>query len=158
MPLTRWINKLEAVQRIAEQSMEKAVENSESTLVELQKDRMDLGLDVNGNFIEYNKRRTSELNETGAYTKKYSKYKSSRGGKTNVVDLELTGEYKRSLKAKTTATPNGIDVDIESNSNHAKFIEKNYNDIYGLDKKQQDLIEKVISKQVETDIENYLKT
>lgn len=157
MPLTAIISKLETIQRIAENSMEKSVEDSEQTLIELQKERMDMGLDVNGNFIEYNKRRTSELNETGAYTKKYAKYKSSRGGNTSVVDLELTGDYKNSLKAETKKTGKGIDVDIKSNVSHAKYIEKHYDDIYGLDKRQQELIEKVITRQIETDIENHLR-
>lgn len=155
-PLDSLIAKLEKIQEVSENAMVEAVERSEETLVKLQKERMDLGLDVNGNPIEYNKPRRSELNSTGAYTKSYDKYKSSKGKQTRVVDLELTGSYKRGIQAETKKGFHEVNVDISSNSETAKFVEKNYDNIYGLDKSQQTLIENDISKEVEMKVTNFL--
>lgn len=155
MPLTKWINKLETVIEIAENAMVEAVEQSEETLVQLQKDRMDLGLDVNGQPIEYNKPRKSPLNSTGAYTKQYAKKKVSGGGQDKFVDLEKTGTYKKSLKSKTKRSGKEIDVDIVSDVTHAKFIEKNYDDLYGLDERQQKQIESEIEKKIEQKVINH---
>lgn len=158
MPLTALINKLEKLPQVIESAMQEAVEQSENALVELQKDRMDMGLDINGNPIEYNKPRKSPLNETGAYTRKYAKQKQKWGGKTRVVDLEgKTGEYKRKMKSKTTRGNNEVDVDIVSDAPHSIFIEKNYDDIYGLDSRQQKEIEADISKKIEQKIDNFLR-
>jgi len=157
MPLTQWINKLEKVIAISERAMEEAVEESEESLVQLQKDRMEVGLDVNGQPIQYNKARKSPLNETGAYTKKYAKQKE-KFGQTKFVDLEgKTKVYKKSLKTKTTRGNKEVDVEIVSDVSHAKYIEKNYDDIYGLDERQQKVIESGISKKIEQTIENFLQ-
>ncbi len=158
MPLTKWINKIEKVIAISERSLEEAVEESENTLVEMQKERMEMGLDANGKPIEYNKPRKSPLNETGAYTRKYSK-KKEKFGQTKVVDLEgKTGAYKRGLKAKTTRGNNEVDIDFESDVKYALAIEKNYDDIYGLDKTQQDKIENEISRKIEDTITKHLES
>lgn len=158
MPLSGLIAKLEKVQQIAERAMEEAVEKSEETLVQLQKDRMDLGLDVNGQPIEYNKPRKSPLNSTGAYTKQYAKKKVSGGGQDRVVDLENSGRYKKGLRAKTTRGNKEIDVDIESNVPYSVFIEKNYDDLYGLDQVQQKQIEADISRKIEEKVTNHLQS
>ena len=42
MPLSKWIAQLEAVERVAENAFAEAVEKSEDSLVELQKERMDI--------------------------------------------------------------------------------------------------------------------
>jgi len=70
--------------------------------------------------------------------------------------LDLTGSYKRSLKAKVTRGNKEVDVDIVSDTKQSVFIEKNYNDIYGLDERQQNKIEADITRKIEEKVTNYL--
>ena len=157
MPLSSWINKLENLENIIADAMEDAVDNSENTIIEMQKDRMELGIDTNGKPIEFvGHLRSSELTSNGAYTKKYANYKTKKGGQTAFVDLELTGKYKNGLKAKTQKTNDSIDVDIESNVEYEKYIKKNYDNIYGLSKSQEKEIKKEIANKIEVKVKNYL--
>lgn len=156
MYLDKWIALLESVEQVAETAFTQAVEKSEDSLVELQKERMDIGLDVNGKPITYNKQRKSPLNSTGAYTNKYAKKREKAGKQTRHVDLKFTGEYQNKLKADTRKNGNAIDVDIKSDATHSVYVEKNYNDIYGLDKFQQQEIEKDIAQEIEQKIKNHL--
>lgn len=103
--MIKGIDKLQKLIKALEQMPKKTVvfadqsivSNSEE-LIDLNRKQLATGRDGDERALQYKKRRKGELNSSNSYTRAYDRYKSKRGGQTNFVDLNLSGDYLRSLK------------------------------------------------------------
>ena len=94
----------------------------------------------------------------GGYSNPYAAYRKQKGRQSNVVDLELTGALRRSLK--TEIANNSVAIVVEGQTEIKKLgdIERRYKkNIFDASQKEEELIMNTFSELITQDITNILK-
>jgi hypothetical protein len=139
------INKFKRIRSEGTNLVSQSLDANLDLFGDMQRERIAKGKNAEGDKLEYNKRRTSALNSTGAYTRQYSKFKSSRGGQTSHVDLNLSGKYTNQIKAKRIGATK---IQVESSDSKAEKIEGNYDEVIGFTPAQRILIRRMMKDQI----------
>ena len=96
--LKKLIKTLETMPKTAAEATDKAMVANSDEFVDANVSQIKTGRDGNDGALQYKKKRKGELNPSNSYTKAYDRFKSKKGGQTGHVDLNLSGNYLRSLK------------------------------------------------------------
>lgn len=125
-------------------SIMQSIEKNRPAWEQMQRDRISEGKNTQEKDLSYNKPRRSPLNDTGAYTRQYSRTRSKEGLQTRVVDLKRTGNYQNQIKAKGTKGK----VYFESNDEKEKFIEANYDKVLGFTPEEKKEVFRMVGEDI----------
>lgn len=147
--LKKLIRTLKDVKKEAAIVADISVAVNANELVELNKKQLSTGRDGNDEALEYKKKRKGKLNPSNAYTAAYDRYKSKRGKQTNYVDLNLTGQYLKTLKLDHVRK--GVfRINSTGEALLQRELEWNYGkDIHGI---SEDNLKKFAKEHIEPDI------
>lgn len=127
MSLAPLINNLKQLKGYLENSLDSQVSQNLSEFAQMQRDRLNTGKNADGENLTRNE-------GFYPYSPAYTKYKRSRGGQVNFVDLKLEGNYQRGI----TATKVGKSkVTLYSKDKKESFLPSQYTGIYGFSPTQK---------------------
>lgn len=145
MPLTKWINTLKHLELNLNNGLDQDVNSMLGEFADMQRDRIDKGVNAEGERLERN------TGEYYPYSPSYTKYKRAKGGKVNVVDLNLTGNFTRDIKA--TKVGKGK-VHLWSTDYKNGILQSNYDAIFGFSPQQveklKEMFKQMLFKRIKT--------
>ena len=146
------INKLRKINEFVSTEMDVIVQREETRFVKANNDALDQGQNSEDDTLHYLKPR---VDNTDPYTNKYSKYKRRVGGRTSVVDLKLSGDWRRAIKLIKTKKNTFV---LDSSDYKTDFLESNYGeDILGIQESKLDIISKDMEVKINKSVDNYIK-
>lgn len=125
--LNRLIENLKNLKPYLESRLDGQINNSLESMAQMERERLNEGLSTNGNLLRRNE-------GFYPYSPQYTKYKRSRGGQVNVVDLKLEGDYHRGITASKTGR---MKVTLYSRDKKDRFLPEQYDGIHGLSDKNK---------------------
>lgn len=86
------------------------------------------------------------------YSPEYTKERKRKGKQTAFVDLNMTGDFQRSIKAKRISQAR---VQLFSTDYKNKFLPQQYPGVFGLDSERSKLIKEIFSEPLKLSVKQY---
>jgi len=123
LPLDKLIANLEALERNVTNTLDAQLPNDLHLITELQREQLNDGLNSKGDLLEKND------GVYYPYAPSYERYKRSKGGRVDRVDLKLTGKFHAGIRTYKTGK---LSAGITSIDSKTKKLETEFDNIFGL--------------------------
>ena len=138
MALEKLISNLKQLKQHLENKLDSQVTANLNEFEEMQRERLNKGENKEGEKLKRNE-------GFYPYSPQYKKYKRSKGGQVNFVDLKLDGDFHEGI----TATKVGKGkVTLYSKDKKDKFLSNQYEGIFGFSPNQEDELNDMFKPQI----------
>lgn len=141
--LTKLINNLKRIRSEGEKMLASAITEYLPDMAQMQRTRLEEGRDAKGDRLERNN------GDWYPYSPRYAAKRKKLGLQTDHVDLKVTGAFHKGISAKKTANNA---VRLGSSDEKSVFLEKQYDDIFGFDRSQQERVQVLVGGELESNV------
>lgn len=135
MSLKTLISNLKTLQPYVEQRLDGQINVHLQQMANMERERLSQGKNKDNELLRRNE-------GFYPYSPQYTKYKRAKGGRVDVVDLKLDGDYHKGITASKTGR---LKATLYSRDKKDNFLPNNYDGIHGLTNNNKALIKESIA-------------
>lgn len=145
------INKLRNIRGMVENGISAALTINKERLEDMQRERLEKGINAEGNELERVKPRKD--GKTSSYSPSYKRTRRKQGLQDRVPDLKVTGDFHDGIRAQKVGKKK---ITIYSNDYKNKFLTTQYDGVFGFSPDQRQQVKSLFIPIIEQTIKTEL--